>query len=321
MRSPRAAGPGGDAGSGSAAARGRARAASGGHDPAPHRCAARRWSLRPAPLVTADGARRSLPAGSGARGEAEDRREGEAEAEAGRAAGRGEARRGPRAPHDRARVPLAAFVPAVDELDRGLLAIAGIALLLVALGGAVLLGVARRQLTRSQGSACGCLRALLANAAARPSDSPSWYGRPNGWFTSNVTVRWEFSEQPNDTTGCPSAELITAEGANTRHCTCPVLLGHGRESTVVSIKIDKTAPAGVGGSLARGPDSDGWYNHPVAASFGGQDAVSGIAGCSAPTYAGADSALGGALGHVHRHAGNTSTAASVGFKYDATPPR
>jgi hypothetical protein len=49
-------------------------------------------------------------------------------------------------PHDRGPVPLVSFVAAGEILDRGLLAVAGGALLLVALGGAVLLGAARRQL-------------------------------------------------------------------------------------------------------------------------------------------------------------------------------
>ena len=51
-----------------------------------------------------------------------------------------------RVPPDRPRVPLAAFVPAADELDRGLLALAGGVLAFVALGGAVMLVAARRQL-------------------------------------------------------------------------------------------------------------------------------------------------------------------------------
>jgi len=50
------------------------------------------------------------------------------------------------APHDRGPVPLAALVAAGESLNRGLLALGGAALLLVAFGGAVLLGIARRQL-------------------------------------------------------------------------------------------------------------------------------------------------------------------------------
>ncbi len=51
-------------------------------------------------------------------------------------------------PHDRHRVPLAAFVapPKVDSVDRDLLALAGFGLLLVALGGTVVLGAGRRAL-------------------------------------------------------------------------------------------------------------------------------------------------------------------------------
>jgi outer membrane biosynthesis protein TonB len=53
-----------------------------------------------------------------------------------------------RPPHDRNRVPLAAFVatPSADSVDRDLLALAGFGLLLVAMGGAVVLFAARRQL-------------------------------------------------------------------------------------------------------------------------------------------------------------------------------
>jgi hypothetical protein len=88
----------------------------------------------------------------------------------------------------------------------------------------------------------------------------------------------------------------------------------------VTVKIDKTAPSVSGGALARAPDSNGWFNHPVAAAFSGQDAVSGVAGCSNPTYAGGDSASAGLSGSCTDVAGNSSATASVGFKYDATPP-
>jgi outer membrane biosynthesis protein TonB len=49
-------------------------------------------------------------------------------------------------PHDRNPVPLAALIPTVEELDRGLVALAGAGLAFVALGGAVMLAAARRQL-------------------------------------------------------------------------------------------------------------------------------------------------------------------------------
>ena len=178
VRRPRAAGPGGDAVSGSAAARGRARAARRpattrrlppsarpGHDDSGHAGARRHPHGRGARVVT-----RAAP--------------GEAGREADRPSTKpkpcGEARPAhassrsrPRSPAYRTtarRVPLVAFVPAVDELDRGLLAVAGIALLLVALGGAVVLGVARRQLGLAwRRSGCSpLLRSPAAGAAPIP---------------------------------------------------------------------------------------------------------------------------------------------------------
>jgi hypothetical protein len=224
-----------------------------------------------------------------------------------------------RVPHDRARVPLAGFVPGRDELDRGLLAVAGLALLLVALGGAVLLGVARRQLLLA---ALALFAAFAPAAAAATAPVPTLVATAgsNGWFRSNVTIRWTVDTNGLvNTVGCPTAEQITAEGTSTRQCRADYSDGSSITSPFVTIKIDQTAPTAVAGSLARAPDSGGWFNHPVAASFTGQDAVSGMAGCSGGTYAGVDSASAGISGICTDLAGNT-TGGSVAFKYDATPP-
>jgi len=54
----------------------------------------------------------------------------------------------PTVPHDRRPLPLARFVPTVEELNRGLAALAGVGLALVAVGGALVLTAARRELAR-----------------------------------------------------------------------------------------------------------------------------------------------------------------------------
>ncbi|MGZ8782713.1 MAG: hypothetical protein ACXWZB_04360 [Gaiellaceae bacterium] len=225
-----------------------------------------------------------------------------------------------RVPHDRGPVPAAALVPAADALDRGLLAVAGFALLLVALGGAVVLVAARRQLLLA---ALGllALAAPAAHAAAPPvSSALTGTSGANGWFTSNVTIKWTVVDNGDlQSTTCPVAEQITAEGSNERQCTAVFTWG-SVTSPVVTIKIDKTAPVSVYAALARAPDSGGWFNKPIAAVFSGGDAVSGIAGCSSPTYAGTDSASAALVGTCTDVAGNTSASASIGFKYDATAP-
>ena len=141
----------------------------------------------------------------------------------------------------------------------------------------------------------------------------------NGWFTSDVTIHWTVTEPLSVTSssGCEPGQLVTTEG-ETSH-TCTVTFSGGSSSSTATPKIDKTAPVAVGAALARAPDSNGWFNHPVAAAFSGQDAVSGIASCSSPAYAGADGASAALSGTCTDVAGNSS-GASIGFKYDATPP-
>ena len=224
-------------------------------------------------------------------------------------------------PHDRARVPLAALVAVDEHPERGLLLLAGVALLLVALGGAVVLVAARRQLLLA---ALALL--VVAAPAAHGAPSPVTYtvtgtAGANGWYRSNVTIKWTVVDSGDLVSStCPLADQIVAEGTVTRQCTTQFTWG-----TVVSppsplvIKIDKTAPTGLSASLARAPDSDGWFNHPVSASFSGQDTVSGMAGCSGSTYSGVDTASAALSGTCTDVAGNV-TAASVAIKYDATAP-
>jgi hypothetical protein len=190
--------------------------------------------------------------------------------------------------------------------------------LLVALGGAVMLGIARRQLL-----AAGFLLLLLApaaQAAAPPTSALTGTAGSNGWFRSNVTIRWTVDPNGLVNSTCLVAEQITAEGVTTRQCKADYSDGSSYTSAIVSIRIDKTAPVGVSGALARAADSDGWYNHPVAAAFSGQDAVSGIAACSSGTYSGGDSASASLSGTCTDVAGNTSAAVAVALKYDATAP-
>jgi hypothetical protein len=75
-----------------------------------------------------------------------------------------------------------------------------------------------------------------------------------------------------------------------------------------------------GSALERGADADGWYNRPVAVTFSGSDATSGLASCDRPTYGGPDATSLQVSGTCRDVAGNTSTAATVTIKYDATPP-
>jgi hypothetical protein len=165
------------------------------------------------------------------------------------------------------------------------------------------------------------LLVVVPGAKASPTVSFTLAGTvgTNGWFRSDVTIHWTVTEQASVTSssGCELGQLVTTEGPSSH--TCTVNFTGGSASATATPNIDKTAPIGVGAALDRASDSNGWFNHPVAATFSGQDGVSGIASCSSSTYAGTDSASATLAGTCTDVAGNSS-GASVAFKYDATAP-
>ena len=141
----------------------------------------------------------------------------------------------------------------------------------------------------------------------------------NGWHTSNVTIRW--TVEPTDlvdTSGCPAAELITAEGASTRQCIATFTWGTVT-SPVVTVRIDKTPPTTPVANPARGPDSNGWYNRSVGVGFSATDSVSGMGSCTGGAYSGPDSATASVTGICTDVAGNTR-AGAFSLQYDSTAP-
>jgi hypothetical protein len=159
---------------------------------------------------------------------------------------------------------------------------------------------------------------LPASASAADAPVPNCNPAPtdcSGWYRSDVTVTWTW-------TGAPSAcefTTITSDTAG-KEVKCSSTVGSITQTTTVTIKRDATPPAVTGSTPARGPDSAGWYNRPVSVAFSGSDALSGIASCSNPTYAGGDTAAASLAGTCTDVAGNTSAASTIPLKYDATPP-
>jgi hypothetical protein len=140
----------------------------------------------------------------------------------------------------------------------------------------------------------------------------------NNWYTSNVTVRWRFAPEPLETRGCDIKTLTADTAATTLSCSATLDL-----ITWVTVdrtfKIDKTRPTMTGASPARPPDANGWYNHALAVSFSGFDAMSGIESCSSVHYAGPDNRAAAVGGLCKDLAGN-QIESSFSFKYDATAP-
>jgi hypothetical protein len=139
----------------------------------------------------------------------------------------------------------------------------------------------------------------------------------SGWYRSNVSIDWTVLPDNAATIGCADKTYTADTPGTNEFCSAD-------DGTVVTvqlkIRVDKTAPTVAGGQPIRAPDFNGWYNHPVAVAFSGDDQTSGIASCTAPTYAGPDSGAGLVFGTCTDKAGNVSAPFGFGLSYDATGP-
>jgi hypothetical protein len=146
-----------------------------------------------------------------------------------------------------------------------------------------------------------------------------WYrGSSHGNF---VVVRWMVSDPESQITSATCLLYDQVAGPNigtTRSCSAT---SDGGTTTITTklIKIDADPPTGISASASRGPDFNGWYNHPVGVAWRGSDATSGIAACTSSGYGGPDRAAVRIGGGCTDRAGNT-TSAPVTLNYDATAP-
>ena len=116
----------------------------------------------------------------------------------------------------------------------------------------------------------------------------------NGWYRGNqygnfVVVNWSINVPVIDSKNCGPTQVPGPSTSATRMCQVQLNDGTWIDTTTHPIKIDADPPTGVTAQLSRGPDYNGWYNHPVSASWTATDATSGLASCSNLTYAGPDS--------------------------------
>lgn len=150
-------------------------------------------------------------------------------------------------------------------------------------------------------------------AAARGPDA-------NGWYTSPVAFSFKGDDETSDVASCTSGTYGGPDGAAaavTGSCTDNA---GNTGSVTLTIKYDASPPT-VAGIPARPPDANGWYNHPVAFEFRGNDAGSGVAECSPTvTYKGPAANPAKLVGQCRDAAGHLSAPTTVELRYDATPP-
>jgi hypothetical protein len=141
----------------------------------------------------------------------------------------------------------------------------------------------------------------------------------NGWYNAPVTVTFAGSDATSGIASCTQAVYGGPDsGSASVSGTCTDNAGNVSAGASFPLKYDSTAPS-LTPAPARGPDANGWYNHPVSVAFSGSDPTSGIDSCSTASYGGPDSAGATLSGTCTDKAGN-SASASFSLQYDATPP-
>lgn len=140
-----------------------------------------------------------------------------------------------------------------------------------------------------------------------------------------MAVSFSITANPNNSvtniSGCSNFNVSadTTDASQTCSATFTDANSSSTLSSTVHVKKDSTPPV-ISGINARGPDVNGWYNHPLAIGVNASDATSGLASCNSLTYSGPDTASASFSGTCTDNAGNTASGGSFTFKYDATPP-
>ncbi len=148
----------------------------------------------------------------------------------------------------------------------------------------------------------------------------------NGWYTSNVTVRFTCADSggSNFNPGaCPADQVLSTEGAAVSSTAQTVTDRAGNTSTpsnVITVKIDKTAPTGVTLTPTGTLGNNGWYVSDVTIITSGSELVSTPLNCTAPQSLLTDSTGTNFNGSCTNNAGFTTNAATLNVKRDTVPP-
>src|SRR5919108_4111986 len=160
----------------------------------------------------------------------------------------------------------------------------------------------------------------IDKTAPAASASPSRAADANGWYNHDLSVAFTGGDATSGLESCSAAQTYGGpdSGGTSLTGTCRDRAGNVAQASF-PFKYDETSPQ-ASATVSRGADVNGWYNHPLAVSFAGDDGTSGLDSCDAPkTYAGPDSATASVTGSCRDRAGNVAPR-SVALRYDATPP-
>ena len=146
----------------------------------------------------------------------------------------------------------------------------------------------------------------------------------NGWYRSNVTVRFSGTDATSGIASCSGNVTLAAEGSaqSSPAGNCTDMAGNVSAPVKADgINIDKTAPTVVGASTPAA-NGAGWNNSAVTVTFSAMDATSGVdaAACGAPVTLSGDGFGQSATGVCEDRAGNVGSATVSGINLDTLAP-
>jgi hypothetical protein len=152
----------------------------------------------------------------------------------------------------------------------------------------------------------------LVPAPSRPPNANDWYRQP-------FTVAFPGVDAISGIQACTAQQ--TYQGVDNAGASIPGSCtdkAGNTTSAAFAFRYDETAPT-LTPAPSRAPDSNGWYTRALTVSFSGNDATSGVEGCSSAVYSGSDSPSAAVTGSCRDSAGNVG-GGTFWFKYDATAP-
>lgn len=153
---------------------------------------------------------------------------------------------------------------------------------------------------------------------------------PATWQKTDVTV----SLNATDNLSGVAATHYTVDGGSEQTGTSLTISGEGTHpvtyrsvdqagnaeaANTVTVLIDKTLPT-ISAAADRAANVAGWYNAAVTVSFHCDDALSGVASCTAPVTLSGEGAQQSATGTAVDKAGNADSASVGGINIDTTAP-
>jgi hypothetical protein len=141
-----------------------------------------------------------------------------------------------------------------------------------------------------------------------------------GWNNTDVTVRFSCTDDRAGVQDCPDPVVVSGEGeGDAQRVRLVVHDKAGNEATLkVQVRIDRTAPSGVG-KVHPQPNAAGWNNRsPVTVKFRCDDSPSGVESCPLPVTVADEGVFNLSVPFTDK-AGNVGQA-SAAVKLDFTPP-